>query len=259
MTDLPASLAAALALLQRRLPAIKKSELAEVVTQKGTYRYAYANLAGISEQILPVLAELGLAFIAKPMFDGDGRFVLAYSLIHVSGERENGAYPLPTSGTPQAIGSAITYGRRYCLCAITGVAPEEDDDGALAEQEAAATRGTAQRTNRPRPTSGTGRPAATAQRTSAGTPPLPGEDGDTVTDNQLQKIVLGFDELGVVDRTQRLKITSRLVGRKLATAKGLTKAEAHDLIDLMEQAKGRGDPFAFLAAHAPSDGGGDAP
>jgi hypothetical protein len=107
-----------------------------VETSKGSYSYTYADLAGISEQLLPLLTNCGLSFICKPTVTERG-FVLAYSLLHVSGEREDGSYPLPTSGTPQQVGSAITYARRYCLCAVSGVAPE-DDDGRAAEEAARA-------------------------------------------------------------------------------------------------------------------------
>ena len=60
--------------------------------------------------------------------------VLAYVLRHTSGGEDGGEYPLPSANTPaQQMGSAITYARRYCLLAVTGVAPEdEDDDGASA-------------------------------------------------------------------------------------------------------------------------------
>ena len=34
----------------------------------------------------------------------------------------------PQSGSPQDIGKAITYARRYALCAVTGLAPGGDDD-----------------------------------------------------------------------------------------------------------------------------------
>ena len=62
------------------------------------------------------------------------RVVLAYSLLHKSGGAVAGEYPLPRDGSPQAIGSALTYARRYALCAVTGVAPGgSDDDGAAAE------------------------------------------------------------------------------------------------------------------------------
>lgn len=129
------NLAEALAKLQTRLPKIDKANTAKVETQKGRYSYTYADLADITRELMPILGELGLSFTAKPTLNGD-RFVLAYRLLHVSGESEDGQYPLPTGGTPQAAGSAITYARRYCLCAVTGVAPDDDDDGAAAESEA---------------------------------------------------------------------------------------------------------------------------
>jgi hypothetical protein len=128
------SLAEALAALMTKLPEIKKSQEAKVKTDKANYTYSYADLAQVSRAILPVLGELGLSFTAKPTMS-DGKFVLAYRLLHVSGEDDKGEYPLPTSGTPQSVGSAITYARRYCLCAVTGVAPEDDDDGAAAQAE----------------------------------------------------------------------------------------------------------------------------
>jgi hypothetical protein len=124
-------LAAALAAFQADLPAIKKDQTADA----GQYSYTYADLGGISVQVMPLLGKHGLAFTAKPTRSPkDGAFVLAYSLMHSSGEREDGEYPLPEKGTPQQLGSAITYGRRYCFCAITGVAPEDgtDDDGQAA-------------------------------------------------------------------------------------------------------------------------------
>ena len=123
----------ALAQLQAKLPKIRKGETAKVRSDKGNYEYKYADLTDVSEEVLPLMGSLGLAFTARPTLAG-GQFVLAYSLVHVSGEREDGIYPLPTNGTPQAIGSAITYARRYCLCAVTGVAPGGDDDDAGAAE-----------------------------------------------------------------------------------------------------------------------------
>lgn len=267
-TVAPQTLAAALALLQTRLPEIKKSETAEVVTQKGTYSYTYANLAGISQQILPLLGELGLAFICKPTFSGD-RFVLAYSLLHTGGEREDGEYPLPASGTPQAVGSAITYGRRYCLCAVTGVAPEEDDDASAAEAQAAASRGTAQRASGARrppaapPTSGRG---TTQRARTPGRPPLPGEpERDGITGPQRGKILAILADLGIENRDERLRLSSAVVNRQLGSANELTKQEARVLIDTLESAKAEPDPQAWLAEvygslpvddEAPGSGGG---
>jgi hypothetical protein len=126
------ALFAALAAVQAEYPKIAKGKTANT----GTYSYDYADLAAISEVVLPLIGKHGLAFTAKPTRDERGDFVLAYSLVHKSGEREDGDYPLPSNGTAQTIGSAITYARRYSLCAVTGIAPGgEDDDGAAASQQ----------------------------------------------------------------------------------------------------------------------------
>lgn len=133
MRDHP-SLAAALAAFQAELPRVGKDHLASVRSDKGDYTYNYADLADVSHEALPKLAEHGLSFSAKPTLDDTGRFVLLYALRHVSGETDSGTYPLPTNGTAQQIGSAITYARRYCLCSVTGIAPDQDDDGQAANE-----------------------------------------------------------------------------------------------------------------------------
>lgn len=130
------NLAAALAAFQLELPTLGKGNTALVRSDKGNYSYKYADLADVSTVVLPLLAKHGLSFSCKPTIDEQGHFVLAYVLRHVSGEQDAGSYPLPSGVSPQQVGSAITFGRRYVLCAMTGVAPDEDDDG----QEAKSTR-----------------------------------------------------------------------------------------------------------------------
>src|SRR5262249_32441548 len=153
------------------------------------------GLATVSAAIMPLMSELGLSFTARPTFE-DGRYVLACTLLHASGDMFSAVYPLPTSGTPQAIGSAITYGRRYCLCAMTGVAPEADDDGAAAQAEADAAGRTAQRAPRaPRPA-----------RARAPEPPLPNQ----ITAPQRAKLMASFGQLGVADREERLRLSAAI-------------------------------------------------
>lgn len=54
-------------------------------------------------------------------------------LAHSSGEHvDDVVCAMLPSGDPQAVGSAITYLRRYALSAIVGVAPEDDDGEATA-------------------------------------------------------------------------------------------------------------------------------
>jgi hypothetical protein len=127
MSDKPDTLASALAAFQAELPRLGKGNTADA----GTYKYKYADLADVSMVVLPLLGKHGLSFSAKPTLDATGKFVLEYALRHAGGESDGGVYPLPT-GRPQEVGSAITYARRYALSAMTGIAPDGDDDGATA-------------------------------------------------------------------------------------------------------------------------------
>lgn len=128
--DKPTTLAAALAAFQLELPRLPKSKTANA----GTYDYGYADLAEASLIILPLLAKHGLSFSSKPTVL-DGRPVLISTLRHAGGDSDEAIWELPPKGSPQQIGSAITYGRRYTLCAMTGVAAgDEDDDGREAEK-----------------------------------------------------------------------------------------------------------------------------
>ena len=127
---------AALAAVQAELPRVLRGEEADIPGKDGKrgYKYRYADLADIAEAIEPLLGKNGLAFTAWPTMAGRD-FVLEYSLVHKSGASREGVYPLPDPRThgAQVVGSAITYARRYCLTAVTGVAPAgDDDDGAAA-------------------------------------------------------------------------------------------------------------------------------
>jgi hypothetical protein len=122
------NLATSLSLVQGDLPSILKTEKANT----GSYGYTYASLADIHAAILPRLAAVGLIWVCAPTIRADS-YVLVCSLIHAAtGERIECEFPLPQNAHPQALGSAITYARRYSLCAIVGIAPDEDDDGAAA-------------------------------------------------------------------------------------------------------------------------------
>jgi hypothetical protein len=235
--EIPATLPEALVRLQAGLPEIKKTETADVATKAGSYSYTYAGLAGISSQILPLLASVGLAFVARPTFSGE-RFVLACSLLHISGQREDAEYPLPTSGTPQALGSAITYGRRYCLCSMTGVAPEDDDDGATAQAESEAKRGTAQRRTRAtQPAPRTQRAAPTSEP-----PPLPNENAAQMSKAERGALMAAFADLGITDRAERLKVSAEIVGRELNSANDLTADERQQVIAELQVRKAEPDP-----------------
>ena len=101
--------------------------------QVGNTRYKYATIDSVLAVVHPLLSENGLAL--AQYVDGDN---LRSILIHKSGEQiEFGSYALGQIGKHQERGSAITYGRRYQICSIFGIA-QEDDDGAAASGGVAA-------------------------------------------------------------------------------------------------------------------------
>lgn len=218
MTEQPSPLAAALAAVQAALPDVRKAETAHVRSEKGSYSYKYADLADITKAVLPLLGANGLAWICRPTLTEDQRFVLSYELRHVSGESIAGEYPLPSNGSPQIIGSAITYGRRYCLCAVTGVAADADDDGAAA---------TAQHH---------GRPAEDPWETAR---PRPSGRDATYDANDPAKVRRRmhalFRDAGIGDdRTARLEFASQVIGRTIDSSNELTPADVTAVIKALE-------------------------
>lgn len=126
------SLAAALVELQKELPTVPKSKTAKVKTKTGAdFSYAYADLADVTAAVTPLLTKHGLSFTCLPRRCEDGVYELVGVLLHVGGDSIDGALPI-RGADPQAIGSAITYARRYLLGCLTGVVTDADDDGAAA-------------------------------------------------------------------------------------------------------------------------------
>lgn len=96
-------------------------------TQNTFFKSRYADLASCWDACRKPLADNGLAVIQLPTAQQDTVTVTTI-LVHESGESIAEALTLPVKEqTPQALGSALTYARRYGLCALVGIAPEDDD------------------------------------------------------------------------------------------------------------------------------------
>lgn len=94
------------------------------------FRSRYADLAAVRDAIVPIFNKHGISIIQAPHVDNFSGFNLQTHLIHESGEEMIWSFPLPSDVTKmQAVGSAISYARRYTLSAIACIASEEDDDG----------------------------------------------------------------------------------------------------------------------------------
>jgi hypothetical protein len=93
------------------------------------FKSKYAPLDAIIEATRPVLKKHGLAVIQQPLFM-EGTAGVETTIIHEGGYSTTSTLLLPLKDqSPQGVGSAITYARRYSLAAVLGIASEDDDDG----------------------------------------------------------------------------------------------------------------------------------
>jgi hypothetical protein len=123
--------AGALLKLQDAAPTLTKDASGQV----GSRHYKYTPLDTIVEKIGPLLVDNGLVWTTRPSGTAEAP-TLVYELIHAeSGEAIAGEMPLMIGEHPtsQALGSAITYARRYALTAVLNLVADEDDDGAAAQ------------------------------------------------------------------------------------------------------------------------------
>lgn len=95
------------------------------------FKSKYADLSEVWDACREPLSKNGLAVVQTMMKDGDGSICLITTLAHSSGQWMKSIFPMACKdpNNPQAWGSSCTYSRRYCLSAIVGIAPDEDDDG----------------------------------------------------------------------------------------------------------------------------------
>src|ERR1051325_1347742 len=116
-------LAAALAKAQGEITPALKDNL------NPHFRSKYADLSSVWSACRVPLSKNGLAVI-QTMDNLNGQLCVITTLAHSSGQWMRSHLPIMVANSnPQALGSAITYMRRYALSAMVGVAPDEDDDG----------------------------------------------------------------------------------------------------------------------------------
>lgn len=114
------NLAKALASFQSKVPTIKKD------ADNPFFKSKYASLENIISTIRKKLSGCDLSIAQFP----NGKNGLTTILMHKSGEYLQSTVEFTAKDTsPQAVGSAITYMRRYALSAVLGLATDEDDDG----------------------------------------------------------------------------------------------------------------------------------
>lgn len=123
---------AALSEMQSSIPAIKRA--GQIKNNSGQVQSTYAKWEHINEAIGPVLRTHGFALSFRVQQEGSAITVVAV-LSHKAGHQETTDIVLApdTSGSknaPQAVVSAISYGKRTTASALLNITSyDEDDDG----------------------------------------------------------------------------------------------------------------------------------
>jgi hypothetical protein len=131
------NIAAALAKFQSICPKVIKDSTNPHLKSR------YAGLDSVLPTIKGPLAEAGLTFTQSPFIAENGAPILKTTITHIeSGEFIQSIMPLLlVKQDSQALGSAITYARRYSLVSMLGLdVADEDDDGHAASAPAQAPR-----------------------------------------------------------------------------------------------------------------------
>jgi hypothetical protein len=239
------------------LLAVQRMNIVLAKTASGAVRSGkvdkYADLEAVNNSVLAALNSLDTIWTCSPTMK-DGEFVLSYDLRHVPSDTgKTGDYPIGKAA-PQAMGSGITYSRRYALLAITGVAARDDDDDG---QGGRGRSGYAQRSNsEPRPpaerpptvrrgAADVARPAEhpplPAPTSPAPASPAPADEpargrGGLITLPMTKKLAVSMKQALGDDTATRKQYIVDMIGREVASSKDLTFDEGRGLIDAFEKA-----------------------
>src|SRR5690606_21425907 len=226
-SDARDQLIAALVELQRKVEAPRK-------TGYNSHRqYRYSTLADILDACRPALAEAGLAILQTPIWGPRG-LELVTTLAHTSGQWVRCRMPVLSVSDPQAMGSALTYSRKYSILTIVGLAPDDDDDGEGAMP-------------RPQPTPARAPQTRAARPQAAGrAPPQP------TTAAQAQAAPTAAPEVDVAAWTRRIH-AARTRDDLAALTREMASAipEAHPARDqLRREVQRRQDAIAYAESQA---------
>lgn len=111
-----------------------QAEFETLPKDKAGYGYNYTDLDTVISCTRPILKKHGLGFMQMLSTLEGNQPAITTRLIHSSGEWIEDTTPLPPvqlakGNAAQNLGAAITYMKRYTLCAMLGISSDEDADG----------------------------------------------------------------------------------------------------------------------------------
>jgi hypothetical protein len=112
-----------------------QSDMPEVVERAKAHNTNYASFEDINAAVRPVLQRHGFAVTFRVHQDTQGIVKVTAVLSHTDGHSEDTSLLLPydTTGSKnavQAVGSSVSYGKRYTMCALLNIATRGEDDDA---------------------------------------------------------------------------------------------------------------------------------
>lgn len=118
-------------------PALLKAQKSLQVAIKDSknphFGSSFADLTSVIEVAQPALNDADIVFLQPPSFR-EGRVVVTTILMHSSGEWISEDIEIPlVKQDAQAVGSCVSYGRRYGLQSFLGIRAEDDDGNKASE------------------------------------------------------------------------------------------------------------------------------
>jgi hypothetical protein len=110
-----------------KIPVIAKTKKAHTTT--------YAPLEDIVEVVRPILSAHGFSISFRTIQPDLDQMTVVCELRHRAGHSTNNSITLPVKkvnngmNDMQAVGAAMSYGKRYALCAMLNIATADDNNG----------------------------------------------------------------------------------------------------------------------------------
>lgn len=121
--------------IKNLLPALMdaQKEIPTMPKNAKAHAYNYTDLDTITSVIKPILARHNISYMQSVGMDDEGRSTLTTRIFSRDGEYIEDVTTLPViqsamNNSAQTMGMAITYVRRYALCAMLGITSDEDVD-----------------------------------------------------------------------------------------------------------------------------------
>lgn len=132
-----------------------QAEFKTLPKDKQGYGYKYTDLDTVISSVRPVLAKYSLGFMQTLTSLESGKSAITTRLFSSDGEYLEDTIGLPDvamakTNSAQNLGAAITYMKRYALCAMLGISSDEDTDAEIQRPAQKQTPAPQQKQNQPK-------------------------------------------------------------------------------------------------------------